>query len=154
MCWPRHDSQTVYLQKSCVTGTYPKPERSMKEARFHQIPYIEVSIFSSIIALTLSYFFYQARLGMVNSMTGDLIKTLGISLLLLNLPPAIAIFFRYKSQSGQLPWYQSQASVTLLTLLIITVTGFIIKDNNYYLDYGLSITGYIFFSFHYIDSSL
>jgi hypothetical protein len=119
----------------------------MKKVRFSQIPYIEISIFSSIIAITLSYFFYQARLGIVNPMTGDVIKTLGVSLLLLNSPLALSLFYRNKSQGEQLPWHQSQASITLLTLLIIIAAGFIIQDNNYYIDYGLSVIGYFFFLF-------
>ena len=117
----------------------------MNTVRYHQIPYIELSVFTSIIAITLAYFFFQARLGLVNAMAGDVLKTLGISLLLLNLPLAISL--RFKTQDTQLPWYQSQAFITCLTLVIIVFAGFIIEDHNYYLDYGLSMAGYLCFLF-------
>lgn len=51
-----------------------------------QFLYIELSVFTSIIALSLSFFFYQARVGLADSMVAEIIKSLGLSLLILNLP--------------------------------------------------------------------
>lgn len=112
---------------------------------YRQIPYIEISIFSSIIAITLAYFFYQALLGLSGNALTGIIKTLGFSLLLLNLPYNISVFFKYKSHEARLPWYQCQSLTTILILFLITLVGFVIQDNNYCLDYILSTAGYIFF---------
>ncbi len=118
---------------------------SLDRKLYRQIPYIEISIFSSIIAITLAYFFYQALLGLSGNALTGIIKTLGFSLLLLNLPYNISIFYKYKSREARVPWYQCQSLTTILMLFLITLVGFVIQDNNYYLNYILSIAGYIFF---------
>jgi hypothetical protein len=113
---------------------------------FKQIPYLEISIFSSIIAITLSYFFYQARLGLENSMTRDVVKSLGISLLLINFPFFISFFQRVRSSEERLPWYRSYAFTTLLLLSTVTLVGFMIQDQStHYFDTALSIAGYSLF---------
>lgn len=110
-----------------------------------QIPHTEISLFTSIIAITLSSFFYGDRVGLVNPMTSDVVKTLGLSLFLLNLPPIISAFLKNKSPHEQLSWYKSQAFITIVVLSAIIFTGFMVQDNNYYCDAVLSMTGYLAF---------
>ena len=117
----------------------------MNTTRSDQTAYIEASVYASIIAITLAYFFYQTRLGIVNAMTEDVMKTLGISLLLLNLPAAIS--WRLRGHGIQPPWYQSRAFITCLALGLMVIAGFVIEDNNYHFDYGLALAGCLCFLF-------
>jgi hypothetical protein len=105
---------------------------------------IELSIFTSILAITLSFFFYEARIGLENSMLWDVVKALGLSLLLLNVPHHITR--KNKSTGEEVCWYTSQAFTTLVILSIIIFIGFIIQNNSYYVDSLLSAIGYSAFA--------
>ena len=87
----------------------------MKLLRPPSIPYIELSFFTSIIAIVIAIFFCEARSSLARELSGHALTAAGFSLFILNAPLIlIGCFNRSPSR-----WYSSQSFFTLLAFAAV-----------------------------------